>query len=589
MAAALTAAALFFLFLAPARTNCDLDETLVDAWDLLSWKNVSIYSSLADCIKSLPLVLKRAARKDIMVVWRHLHELDEVGDYDGTPGGLPEVQHATTIVFSKWGDPSYNYSDAIINTLRMQRHDTVLVATTDMASAREFWKITNHTLGFFAIDLSRRPDNGLRLSRMVVHKAVEGDNLREAAFYTRGGKEKALSSGMGVTLRVGMLPYEPQMTFACGGVGECEEEVAVGSAVDMLVAIAQRSNLTLDMELEPSGAWGSVPPQANGTVANFTGILRSLLAGRYDVLSSLWTHSVVRSRWFAYAPAAKHHPLRCFADARRISMKTDVLFLLRPFSSEVWVACLVAFGTLGCTHVLCVANRFHSEIPAGVSGLVFAILSTFYSGALVMVLVTEDSLPFDTVREGLADGQWKSLVEDGLQYVFRNNFDLSDPVFREAHERALRQEPMTKRQLLEALTAGEENVFLYGNSHRIAAKAREMQVEGRPVDIVEFCRPTYYYNALIAAKSSPFRKVLHDGMIKLLQSGTMSQIERTWYADLPRKSERPDHSFGVSHVSLACAAYLLGLCGVFVLLVIERQRVARGCPVSNELSLASRQ
>ncbi len=47
-------------------------------------------------------------------------------------------------------------------------------------------------------------------------------------------------------------------------------------------------------------------------------------------------------------------------------------------------------------------------------------MSSFYSGALMMVLVTEESTPFETVREGLlAHPSWRVLLEEGNIYIFQ--------------------------------------------------------------------------------------------------------------------------------------------------------------------------
>ncbi len=132
-----------------------------------------------------------------------------------------------------------------------------------------------------------------------------------------------------------------------------------------------------------------------------------------------------------------------------------------------------------------------------------------------------------------------------------------------------------KSELLEILTSSDEDYFLYGSTHRIASKVLEMQKKGHEVDVVRLCRPVHYYNSMILAKNSPLRGVFHRGMVRLWQTGEIDHIHARWHAEVPegKSAERQDHSFGLSHVMLACVVYAAGVsASISILLCLERRR-----------------
>ncbi len=71
---------------------------------------------------------------------------------------------------------------------------------------------------------------------------------------------------------------------------------------------------------------------------------------------------------------------------------------------------------------------------------------------------------------------------------------------------------------------------------------------------------------------------LHQGMIGLWQSGALARIQNRWVmADLHRgrSDATGEHSISASHVTLACALFLAGICAVILVLVGERHVSSR--------------
>ena len=54
----------------------------------------------------------------------------------------------------------------------------------------------------------------------------------------------------------------------------------------------------------------------------------------------------------------------------------------------------------------------HLELVAGLS---FTLISAYYSGGLVMEFVSKEAPPFETIKEGLTNSEWKLLVLQGNQ------------------------------------------------------------------------------------------------------------------------------------------------------------------------------
>lgn len=214
-----------------------------------------------------------------------------------------------------------------------------------------------------------------------------------------------------------------------------------------------------------------------------------------------------------------------------------------------------------------------TRLTEGVASLLFVVISAHYSGSLLMVLVTEVSLPFDNIRDGLlAHPRWRVIVESGNIFLFQNVFDLSDPVFRRAHEEASsgRSTMATMEEALQALVAdGDHGHFLYGTASYVLSKGRSVYTPG--LDLRQFCRPVHSPEALVAAKTSPFRRALDSGMLSLWESGGLDRVEHDWYgrrAPEARKT-RPELSFTLAHLLLAFLIFLFGLVSVVLLFAFE--------------------
>ncbi len=328
------------------------------------------------------------------------------------------------------------------------------------------------------------------------------------------------------------------------------------------------------MRVEPSRKWGQPPPD-NGTAADASGIVRSLLLGRYDTLGTLWALREDRNRWADFVLGPRPRRLRCFADADKLSLHLDVWFLVRPFSAGVWLVSLAIFGAFGLTYSVSTLCGVETRMAEGVASLLFVFVSAFYSGALLTVLVTKESLPFDTIREGLlSHPRWKMIVEPGNIYLFQNNFDLSDPVLRKAHEMASSDEAVgraiTIEEALKLLVKEGKSHFLYGTEECILSRSRPVRVPG--LDLYPFCQPVRSYAGLIVPKFSPFKKLLDSGMLSLWEGGALDRIERAWFkGEMAAGGERrrSELSFSFLHLLLAFLVFLVGLLGVAALLALE--------------------
>ena len=60
----------------------------------------------------------------------------------------------------------------------------------------------------------------------------------------------------------------------------------------------------------------------------------------------------------------------------------------------------------------------------------FLLLNAFYGGALTMFFTSESALPFTTLRQGLANEDWKMIMVDGMQGGYSMlYFDNLDRIF----------------------------------------------------------------------------------------------------------------------------------------------------------------
>ena len=82
--------------------------------------------------------------------------------------------------------------------------------------------------------------------------------------------------------------------------------------------------------------------------------------------------------------------------------------------------------------------------------------------------------------------------------VFETNFDLKDPVFKEADQKVKRAQAAgnlkTANELLQLMAANKENYFIYGTD--MSSKAKDLQKTGVVVDLVTFCKPINMHAAL---------------------------------------------------------------------------------------------
>ena len=213
--------------------------------------------------------------------------------------------------------------------------------------------------------------------------------------------------------------------------------------------------------------------------------------------------------------------------------------------------------------------------------LLFVVLSAFYAGALITVLVSEESLPFDTIQEGLrAFPEWKVLLSSGNNYMFRSLLDMDDPDIRKADEHATTQEALRSNRNIEdtirMLSSKEAKHFFFESSYRVLPKVESMRQSGTSgdhLDLVQFCSPPVRAHiAFLLPRSSPFRRLTHAAALKAWEGGEATQILRRWtWGNGPVTSRNKKATTGLSlpHLTVAFTCFGLGVLVVVALLGAE--------------------
>ncbi len=355
---------------------------IAQIWETLEWKNVTIYSAHIGGPSTVGVMKETGKLGKTMLQFRPLEDLRLLTPLHEYKGGIPLAHHAVAIFFDDWRG-NHELVDLVTSTVIGHRHDLVLVVTDDLREAELYWRNVDFNVAFYAASLS---ETGVLVERVMLQK--NGQNVLRTPIAGKGEREQSLSSGHGQNLEFNVIPFKPQIQikYAEDGAESDGSSKFEGIVVDYLDIMSRHSNFSYSLILEESGDFGTLP-SGHQTLSNSSGMLRSLIGGDFASSAAIWTQSEGRARWLHYATTLMPTTMNCFVSTRFLSQRHDRWFLARPFTAGAWSLILAVVALAGLCY-LTFGDRKFRRILAAVMGLFFVIVNAYYSGALVMDLIS---------------------------------------------------------------------------------------------------------------------------------------------------------------------------------------------------------
>ncbi len=540
----------------------ELARKLLETWRALDWHVVTVVADLYSSDLE-PVLLKEG--RGVKLQFTDSHDL----------AGIPrrptdsQVAYLTVLI----GEARQETCEEVLRTLRMCRGNSVLIAWRRGVRGCP-WEASPVPLGFYILVPN------------------EGGFLTLRKVLTTRGKEVMIKDWVqsprrlrydisGAHLKMVTLDYFPFMMLGPCGVRPEEAEDGhplcpepYGLMVDTIRLVAERANFTYSVHQEASGHWNLYVP-SEPDLANWTeGVLKGVVEGENDLPLSPWAFTLTRKVWIDYTFNTYTMRYKCFANGDILGSKTNLL--LKPFTCLSWIfVVLFLFLLKGCLNLITKAWKPPESSDAAKmvslsSGMLAVLVNAFYAGALTMFLASKADLPFDSIFEGLNQDSWQLLMSHGDERTIENNFDLSKyPRLREKHEYLVSKEHMEQdRRIVKILQQlqTEPTRYLITYSSRVHWAMEEYR-NNVSFTMVEFCQSMTGYGALILPKNSPYRDALNAWILKLKDSGLLSQFEREWMRYRPKKIAAGAFK-GQGPINLGQVLYVFVAGGVIVAVVL---------------------
>ena len=135
----------------------------------------------------------------------------------------------------------------------------------------------------------------------------------------------------------------------------------------------------------------------------------------------------------------------------------DFTLFLRPFTRGSWT--IVGILTLTCFSVALVyqispikkyQGQDSARIVTFMIWMFFLLVISYYRGSLTKYFTTKATHPFTTLRQGLANNDWKLILVEGTQMLVQPfaKGDNPDPLFKRWWQAAHASEAATKEYIL---------------------------------------------------------------------------------------------------------------------------------------------
>ena len=306
------------------------------------------------------------------------------------------------------------------------------------------------------------------------------------------------------------LPWPPFMSA-----GECKDEHRncdlKGYATDMLDIIAGEFNFTWRVDLEPNKEWGAIPKGGGSWYdpnATFHGVLGAigkmnnwspfsvqsldsclvsksdlflLVDNDYDLGLPAWVRNIERLLWVDLSVSIRQSTIVLVFNLKTDSV--DSTLFLRPLTQPSWLLSLAIFGIIS---LLFVFYNFRMKLDEDdttfrisilAAWLLFILIQAYYSGAMTMFFTSANSLPFDTVRQGLAMWpEWKMLVHQESIIHIQPLAEAGDPYFKPHWDRIQSSEKVEEELLITdekfGVMLSKPGYFYYGSDTKTGTMMR---------------------------------------------------------------------------------------------------------------------
>jgi hypothetical protein len=410
---------LVHLFMQPgtSENSHQLAFSIVKAWDLLQWNNVTVICpSPPNNCKIGKRILQFAGSRFVQIV--------PDADAESVPNRVSYSQMSClTFLISSFKD-----YDPAMATVKMSQGNSVLLVLLDENLILFPWQEVESTLGFFILSIK----HGLQ----KILTSREGNYLTKSISQNDTRPQRDIS---GVHMIMKTRTYAPFLLLrkpSSGGMTRPK-----GLLQDVMAVMAKRANFTYEMFVHPEKIWtANFPPNSEEELNETSGVVGTVFDGSNDIPLSVWIPTRERRDWVDFSFYVYNYEFRCFANADFISNSENTNLLMSPFTGLSWILISVTFVMLTAMRESLgkfSGRLYDTLLLLGMCvGLLELLLTAYYGGALTMFLASTPNLPFETQLDGMRNPDWTLLITNGDESFISNAYHLEDyPELRELQER----------------------------------------------------------------------------------------------------------------------------------------------------------
>ena len=389
----------------------------------------------------------------------------------------------------------------------------------------------------------------------------------------------------GLQLECYNLPYPPVIQYECQG-----KICSVSGTYPQLVSnLGERFNFTTVYHMDKSGKWGS--PSKLG--ANISSVLKTLHDGN-SAFSFSWVGTYERLRVFDHILGI---PMKMDMYMMPSGQKVSWDMVFKPFTRVSW-ALIITFLCLAAVLYKLLSTspllKQSEDIKCCVAlliGLFVTTLSSFYDGAMIIALTTNQPLPFENVLDGLARPDWDLSYYEGAAGLYKPFFDMipdGEEKSRIVLSPDYKYSARNREEKFQFLR--NSKTFLLEDRDRAANFLRNTKCQSCK-DAFRFGRAETKDSGFLFEKHSPLREVFKIGLIQMREAGVIDNIKQSLGPDYV---PMPTHTVPPITLQLSALMFLfLGsaatvICPFVLIMEYIWQSMANKFTVSNEVKSCQR-
>ncbi len=196
----------------------------------------------------------------------------------------------------------------------------------------------------------------------------------------------------------------------------CEAPTS-GLLMDMCQLVAEKFNFTIVSLKRKDGKWGVLPEEGtpNNLSGSWVGVMGDVIFGKYPLSINMWNYFPERHELLDFVHFSSDQAVLALTPQ---PVKMDTGMFLRPFTRKTWYctgAVALSALTLGALLFSCSKTDMSGTKIYHLSvWYCFIALNAYYGGAFTMFFITNEPLPFNSVRDAIrAYPEWNLIIRTG--------------------------------------------------------------------------------------------------------------------------------------------------------------------------------